>query len=149
MKKQTLSEIMITYKPKELHGPIILCSIDAYVIFRNTFSLQTIALQEQVIALYLNRANKVIGYYKVSSGGITGSIADIRLILSVALKAGATGIMLAHNHPSGSIRPSKCDDDLTLRLREAAKIMDINLLDHMIISPEEGKYFSFADEGLL
>ena len=81
-------------------------------------------------------------------GGITGTVADIRLILAVALKSAATGIVLAHNHPSGNVKPSAADLELTKKIKDAAAVMDIRLLDHIIISPW-GEYFSFADEGMI
>jgi DNA repair protein RadC len=90
-----------------------------------------------------------LGFTLVSIGGLTGTIADIRLILSVALKTAATGIMLAHNHPSGALSPSHADRAITSKINEAAKLMDIKLLDHIILSPEDGEYYSFADEGVL
>ena len=99
--------------------------------------------------MYLNRSNRVLGVYPVSLGGITGTIADIRLILSVALKIVATCIVLAHNHPSGSLKPSRADIELTSKIKEAAKYMHITLMDHLILSPEEDQYLSFADEGFL
>lgn len=96
------------------------------------------------MVLYLNRANKVIGSYELSKGGITATIADIRIILSVALKTLATGLILAHNHPSGNLKPSEADVCLTNKIKEAAKLMDIQVLDHLILV--EGGYFSFSDE---
>ena len=83
----------------------------------------------------------------MSSGGISGTIVDIRLILGVALKCLASGIILAHTHPSGELTPSRVDRELTQKLKEAAKLMDISLLEHLIITNEG--YFSFADEGLV
>jgi DNA repair protein RadC len=97
--------------------------------------------------LYLNRANRVIGSYQLSKGGITGTIVDVRLILSVALKTLATGLILARNHPSGNLKPSKADIQLTKKVKQAAKLMDIEELDHMILSSNE--YFSFTDDGVM
>ena len=99
--------------------------------------------------MYLNRANKVIGIYPLSVGGITGTVADIRLILSVALKAAATSIILIHNHPSGNLTPSRADEQLTQKINEAAKYMDMKVIDHLILSPDENAYYSFADEGII
>ncbi len=110
---------------------------------------ESIALQERFVVMYLNRSNRVLGIYPISIGGITGTVADTRLILSVALKTAASSIMLAHNHPSGSLKPSATDIDLTKKVKEAAKLMDITVLDHIILSPLEGDYYSFADEGLI
>jgi DNA repair protein RadC len=87
----------------------------------------------------------VIGSYQLSKGGITGTIADVRLILSVALKTLASGLILAHNHPSGNLKPSEADKHITSKIRQAAKLLDIELLDHIIISSEG--YYSFMDDG--
>ncbi|WP_306551061.1 JAB domain-containing protein [Daejeonella sp.] len=82
----------------------------------------------------------------LSKGGITGTIADVRLILSVALKTLASGLILAHNHPSGNLKPSEADKQITSKIRQAAKLLDIELLDHIIISSEG--YYSFTDDGI-
>jgi DNA repair protein RadC len=97
--------------------------------------------------LYLNRSNRLNHFEIVSEGGITGTVADPRIILRKALEHDAVSLALCHNHPSGSLKPSRADEELTLKIREASKYFDIKLLDHIIIS-EEG-YFSFADEGLI
>ena len=88
----------------------------------------------------------MIGSYELSKGGITATIADIRIILSVALKTLATGLILAHNHPSGNLKPSEADVNLTNKIKEAAKLMDIQVLDHLILA--DGGYYSFSDEGI-
>ena len=85
--------------------------------------------------------------YQLSKGGIKGTIADVRLILSVALKTLATGLILVHNHPSGNLKPSEADKHITSKIRQAAKLLDIELIDHIIISSEG--YYSFMDEGVL
>jgi len=97
--------------------------------------------------LYLNRANKIKHSEIVSEGGITGTVADPRIILKKALENDAVSIILCHNHPSGSLKPSRADEELTKKINEAASYFDIKVLDHIIVS-EEG-FFSFADEGLL
>ena len=97
--------------------------------------------------LFLNKANKINHFELISRGGITGTVADPRIILKKALEKDATSIVLCHNHPSGNLRPSRADEDLTHKIKEAAKFMDIKVLDHIIVS-EEG-YYSFADEGVL
>ena len=122
-------------------------SREAFDILTTLFPEETICLQEQFVVLYLNRANKVIGSYQLSKGGITGTIADVRLILSVALKTLATGLILAHNHPSGNLKPSEADKQITSKIRQAAKLLDIELLDHIILSSDG--YYSFTDEGIL
>ena len=103
-------------------------------------------LSYEVFALLLlNRANKIIHFEIVSRGGITGTVADPRVILKLAISHGATSIILSHNHPSGNLQPSKADEDITQKINQAASLIDIKLLDHIIIS-EEG-YYSFMDEG--
>jgi DNA repair protein RadC len=97
--------------------------------------------------LYLNKANKINHFEIISRGGISGTVADPRIIFKKALEAEATSIILCHNHPSGNLKPSRADEDLTAKLQQAARYLDIILLDHIIVS-EQG-YYSFADEGLL
>jgi DNA repair protein RadC len=97
--------------------------------------------------IFLNRANKVKHIEIISEGGITGTVADPRIILKKALDEDAVSLILFHNHPSGSLRPSRADEDLTVKIKEAAKYFDIRVLDHIIVS--ESGYFSFADEGLV
>jgi DNA repair protein RadC len=112
--------------------------------------LQTILkdYQHEVFAvLFLNQANKVNHFEIISEGGITGTVADPRIILKKALAENAVNIILCHNHPSGSLKPSRADEELTQKIKEAAKYLDITVMDHIIVS--EAGYYSFADEGLL
>jgi DNA repair protein RadC len=102
---------------------------------------------EVFAVLFLNKANKINHFEIISRGGITGTVADPRVILKKALEEDATSIILCHNHPSGNLRPSRADEELTYKIKEAAKYFDIKIMDHIIVS-EEG-YFSFADEGIL
>lgn len=102
---------------------------------------------EVFAVLFLNRANKINHFQVISEGGITGTIADPRIILKKALEEDAVSIILCHNHPSGSLKPSKADEELTWKIREAARYFDIKVLDHVIVS-DDG-YYSFADEGIL
>lgn len=103
--------------------------------------------REVFAILFLNRANKINHFEIVSEGGITGTIADPRIILRKALEEDAVNIILCHNHPSGSLKPSRADEELTMKIKEAARYFDIGVLDHVIVS--ENGYYSFADEGLL
>ena len=98
--------------------------------------------------LLLNNANKVKGTYQASTGGITGTVVDLRILFAVILKTVSTSIILAHNHPSGTLKPSGADKALTDKIKNAAELFDIRVLDHLIILPS-GNYFSFADNGLL
>jgi len=102
---------------------------------------------EVFAVLFLNRANKINHFEIISRGGITGTVADPRIILKRALEEDATSIVLSHNHPSGSLKPSRADEELTKKIREAARYFDIKVIDHIIVS-EEG-YYSFADDGLM
>ncbi len=103
--------------------------------------------REVFAVVFLNRANKINHFEIVSEGGITGTVADPRIILKRALENDAVNIILCHNHPSGSLKPSKADEELTHKIKEAAKYFDIKVLDHLIVS-DDG-YYSFADEGIL
>lgn len=102
---------------------------------------------EVFAVIFLNRANKINGFKIISEGGITGTVADPRIILKKALEEDAVSIILCHNHPSGSLKPSRADEELTQKIKEAAKYFDIKVLDHLIVS-DDG-YYSFADEGIL
>ncbi|WP_225037002.1 RadC family protein [Winogradskyella sp. SM1960] len=102
---------------------------------------------EEFWILYLNNSNKIIQKNQLSKGGITGTLVDVRLVLKNALEVGATGLILCHNHPSGTLKPSQADKDITKKLKVAAQSLDISVLDHLIIT--ENAYYSFADENIL
>ncbi len=104
--------------------------------------------QHEVFAVaYLNQANKVNHFEIISEGGITGTVADPRIILKKALEQNAVQIVLCHNHPSGNLKPSRADEALTKKIKEGGQLLDIHVMDHIIVS-EDG-YYSFADEGIL
>ena len=145
--KENLPEITLKYKSGEQKKVKISKSKDSFDIMRLFFDQDTLELTESVIALFLNRSNNTIGWLKVSQGGLNGTIVDIRLILATALKCAASGMILAHNHPSGNKQPSDNDIKITTKLKDAGNIMDIRLLDHLIIT--ETEYFSMADEVLI
>lgn len=100
---------------------------------------------EQFWVLYLNNANTVIAKHKISEGGITATIVDVRLILKHAIQEGSTALVLCHNHPSGNLKPSEADISLTNKVKSASEIMDVQVLDHLIVTDQS--YFSFADQG--
>ena len=116
-------------------------SRDAYEELR---PLLSDLMHEEFWVLYLNNANRVQNSFQLSKGGLTGTLVDVRLILKKALELGAVGLILAHNHPSGNLRPSKADLQITRKTKKAAALMDIRLLDHLIVHGSE--YYSFADE---
>jgi DNA repair protein RadC len=102
---------------------------------------------EEFWVIYLNNSNKVISKSQLSKGGITGTIVDVRLVFKTALEMGATGVILCHNHPSGTLKPSDADKQITKKLKLAGESLDIMVLDHLIVT--ENHYFSFMDEGIL
>ncbi len=126
---------------------LIRCSEDSHNIFRTLWDEGRIGLVEEFKVLFLNQANKVIGLFEVSTGGVTGTVADPRIILAAALEVLACSLILAHNHPSGNLKPSRSDEDLTRKIGLAAGLHDIKVLDHLILN-DEG-FFSFADQGLM
>ena len=143
-----VSEIEITYHPviKPSQMPKINCSKDAEKIFRSIWG-NDLNYRESFYALYLNRANKVLGYQLISIGGISGTVVDVRCIYQAALKALAVSLIICHNHPSGNRESSDGDIKITQKLKEAGQLLDIRLLDHLILLPEG--YTSMADEGVL
>jgi len=144
-----VAEIELVYKTrvKASERPVIGKSNDAAKLLMSLWNEGKIDFVEQFKILLLNRANRVLGVVDISTGGVTGTIADPKLIFSAALKANACGIILSHNHPSGNIKPSPADEQLTAKIKAAGKYLDINVLDHVIVTSEN--YYSFAEEGLL
>ena len=144
-----VSEVELVYKTrvKASERPLIKSSADTYKLLLEIWDENKIEMQEEFKVLFLNRGNRVIGLYDASTGGICGTVADPRLILAAALKSLAVSLILAHNHPSGNLKPNRADEELTRKINEAAKFHDITVLDHLILTSEQ--YYSFADEGLL
>jgi len=146
-----VSEIDVVYKRKVTckvsERPLIKSSADIYEILHHYWDEGKIDLIEEFKVIFLNRSNRVLQIFSASSGGITGTVADPRLILAAALKLGACSMVLAHNHPSGSLKPSRADEELTQKIKYAAQFHDMKVLDHVIVSSDS--YYSFADEGLL
>ena len=146
-----IAELNVSYQvtPDFEKLPVITTSAEAYDFMYGFFPSGTVALQEHFFVAYLNRANKVIGVYHTSVGGISSTVSDPRLILGTALKLAASNLLLAHNHPTANMKPSVADKELTRRLVEGSRLLDLSVLDHLIVGPTKGDYFSFADEGLL
>ena len=149
MKKTLLnvSEIKVAYSTSNTPKVKIKSGEDAYNVLLASWNLDTIELQEEFKILLLNRANEVLGVYPLSRGGITGTVVDQRLIFAVALKCNATGIIMCHNHPSGKLLPSEADITLTKSIGKCADLLEINLIDHLIITKND--YYSFSNEGKL
>jgi len=147
-KSNLLHEIQVVYVgPKSTDCKQISSAKEAYQILLEFYDKKKIDHHEVFSILLLSRSNKCIGFVKISEGGITATVVDQRLIFQVALKTNAVGIILAHNHPSGNLKPSEADVMLTRKIREGAKLLDIQVLDHLILTSEG--YYSFADEGML
>ena len=146
----SVREVRLSYIPDSgiLKRKNIGSAHDAFMQLLEGYDKDTIGMQEQFVVLLLNRANKALGIYKVSTGGITGVMVDIRLVLVATLKSLATGIIISHNHPSGNLVPSINDVELTARIDKACKLLDIELLDHIIVTSSHS-FYSFANEGLM
>ena len=144
-----IAEIEMIYKTKvpASKRPAIRSSENAYAILLANWDKNKIEFVEEFKVLLLNRANKVLGICVISTGTVTGTIADPKLIFAAALKANACGIILAHSQPSGSTKPSKADELITAKIKSGAQYLDINVMDHIIVTKEG--YYSFADEGML
>ena len=144
-----VSEIELVYrsKVKASQRPSVMSSSDAYRIFMDSWNTDRIEMAEEFKALLLNRANKALGVVLISSGGVSGTVVDMRLIFSSAIKANASSIIVCHNHPSGNLKPSDLDSKLTEKIKKAGKIIEIEILDHLIVTKEG--FYSFADQGLI
>lgn len=146
---RTVAEIEVSYSSKfkisEL--PTITDAKSAYQIFLEKWDKSKLGFVEQFKVLFLNRGNRVLGISILSTGGMTGTIVDARVLFAAALKCNACGIIIAHNHPSGRLWPSDSDRIFTRRIRDAGKLLDIRLIDHLIVTAEG--FYSFEEEGAL
>ena len=142
----TLELYSIKKNPSTFARTQIKSSADSFDLIRQFFG-DDIGIFESFFLLCLNNSNETVGYAKISQGGITGTVVDMRIILKYAIDNLATSIIISHNHPSGTLRPSEADKTTTAKIKNALKFMDITLLDHLIIT--EDAYYSFADEGIL
>lgn len=146
MKRTLLKDLTPVYKPSKLENVKITSSNSANYFFRKIAPVE-ITDREFSLALHLNRANLTIGYTLLSIGGINGTVMDVRILMRDAILNGASGIILCHNHPSGQLQPSQADRTITSKMVDAGKLLDIEILDHIILT--ETSYYSFADEGNL
>jgi len=148
--KTQVNEIKITYQGgiraeewKKING-----SQSAAKLIYEDWDKGTIGLFECFKVVLMNNGNRVKGIYQISQGGITGTLVDLRILFAVMLKSLSVALIVCHNHPSGTMRASRSDIELTERIKRAAELFDIKLLDHLIIAPD-GSYYSFSDNGLL
>ena len=146
----TISEVRLIYrtKVKASDRPQVKTSKDAFELFLGTWDQDTIEHVEHFKLMLLNRSNRVLGVAEISKWGLSGTVTDVRVILQYVIKSNASGIIVCHNHPSGNLQSSESDLSLTRKIKEAASLLDVQLMDHLIIIPEV-KYYSVADEGIL
>ncbi|WP_185964610.1 RadC family protein [Flavobacterium sp. GT3R68] len=142
-----IAEIKVSYNIRNTQKEKITSGQKAYEIFLKSWKKGLLELQEEFKVLLLNRANEVLGIYSLSKGGISGTVVDVRLIFSVALKCNASSIIISHNHPSGNLKPSDSDIKITNKIKKCSEFLDIALLDHLIIT--KYGFYSFSDEGIL
>ena len=142
-----VGEVELSYKPKFKNLHKIISSEDAYKVLLPTYKEGTICYKEYFKVLFLNQGNQVLGYTLISEGGITDTTVDVRVILQAALLTNSVALVLAHNHPSGNLKPSQEDIKITKQVKDAAQLMRIRVLDHLILT--DTGYYSFADEGTL
>jgi len=145
--KETTPELKLKRANGTMKKIKILSSKDSYQFFKQIFDEETLEVCESFMVVFLNQANDTVGWFKVSQGGITGTVVDPRLIFQKAFECYATSMILAHNHPSGNLRPSQGDRDLTDKLSAGGKLLNIQVIDHVIITHDG--YYSFADTGIL
>lgn len=143
----TAGEIRVTYKPGLKSRPPITGTVEAYLFISSLWDKKLITLQEQMMAVFMNRTGQVIGYRLLNTGNISHCDIDTRLLVSLALHCMASSVIIAHNHPSGNLTPSDADITLTKKVRDALALIDITLLDHQIITV--GGWLSMANEKLL
>ncbi len=145
-----LPEITISVKVKrapDYQPHLVKSSADLYELCKFIFDMDMINWREESIIIALNKRNEVLGYFKLSSGGTDLTIIDARIVYTVALNSLAHAIVVAHNHPSGTLRPSQADIQVTKKLKSYGELLGIPLIDHLIIT--ETNYFSMLDNGLL
>jgi DNA repair protein RadC len=141
-----VNEVYLVYKSrtKAKDRPQIKDSQDAHLILRENWSDQ-IEMQEEFNVILLDRSNKVLALSRMFKGGTNATVVDLKLVFATAIKGRADSIILAHNHPSGNLKPSTRDVELTKQFKAAGDLLEIKVLDHLILSPDGG-YYSFADE---
>ena len=142
-----VAEINVSYSTNQTEKIKLTNCRQTFEFILSQWNTDIIEFQEECKVILLNRANCVLGIYELSKGGTSGTIVDIKIVLGIALKCNASGIILVHNHPSGSLMPSEADRKITRRLKDACDLLDIPLIDHFIIS--RISFFSFAQDGFM
>ena len=144
-----VAEVEVSYRPKfkASERPKVSTSLEVYNLFINQWNRDKIELLEEFKIMLLNRTNRVLGIADISSGGVSGTFVDPKVIFSIALKGNASSIVLCHNHPSGNLRTSEADIRLTKKLTQAGLLLELPIYDHLIIT--NYGYYSFADDGMM
>ncbi len=142
-----IAEINVSYSTNQIDKIKLTNCREVFNFIISRWNLNIIEFQEESKIILVNRANFVLGIYDLSKGGISGTVVDIRIILSVALKCNASGIILIHNHPSGNLTPSEADKTITRKLKNACELVDQILIDHLIISKHD--FYSFKQNDFI
>lgn len=145
----SVTEVELVYRNKIRQDDRLMINTaeTAYEVFMSAWDMNKIELCEQFMILLLDRGNHCLGISNISTGGISTCIVDPKIVFATALKAKASGILMAHNHPSGNLKPSRADISLTEKIKQAGQLLDISIMDHLIVTPQS--YYSFANEGLI
>ncbi len=146
--KSMIKKFKVVAEPTAFPKTKITASNDAYNVIKEFYS-EDIEIYESFFILTLNQSHITTGYAKISQGGIAGTVVDATMLANFAISNLAKGVIIAHNHPSGNMNPSEQDRALTKRLKEGLKFLDTSLLDHLILSPYDNEFYSFADNGLI
>lgn len=145
--KSHLPQITLKYTPSDFQKVKVTSSLDVFEVMKKMFNPDTVEYSEESIVLFLDGANKTIGWMRHTTGGTCQAIVDVKIILVTALQCGATAIAFAHNHPSGQNHPSREDEKVTQRIKQGCEAIGVRMLDHIIITGDYGGYYSFCDEG--
>lgn len=146
-KSDNLPQITLKYTPSDLEKRKISSSRDIFCYVQGMFNTDTIFYREESIIIFLDGANRAIGWMRHTTGGTNQTIIDIKMILVTALNCGAASIAISHNHPSGHTRPSKDDDKVTTKIKNGCEAIGLRFLDHVIVAGDFENYYSYCDEG--
>lgn len=144
-----IGEVFLGYKTKvKVKDALVISNSELSTqLFREVWDSSQLTLRESFKAVFLNTSNRAVNFYSLSDGGVSGTVVDTRLLLQAAILSNASSIIICHNHPSGNLNPSEADRKVTKKVKEAALLFDIMLLDHIILTEDD--YFSFADSGMM
>ena len=147
-KYKLINKVSLIREPSEFKTTQIKSAKTAYEVIKKLYN-STIDLYEEFYMTMLDRGNNIISYAKIGQGGRSSTVVDVAIIAKYALDTLASGVIISHNHPSGNMSASQSDIELTKKIKQALKLFEITLLDHIIISPKDNEYYSFADAGII